>query len=68
MTSEASDVSDASQFSECPVLSSWAKSTVILQRLTKKELIVVAPNGKLNRSAVTANSDLLVPLINLVGD
>ena len=56
----------ATMASECPVLSAWSKSQFVLQRLLKKDLLVVS-SGKLTRRTCVDNRELLVPLINLVG-
>ena len=59
--------SDGGSSFECPVMASWAKSSVILKRLADKQLIIKTPGGKLSRNVVVANRDLIVPLMNLVG-
>ena len=56
----------ASVASECPVLSAWGKSQFVLQRLLKKDLLVLS-SGKLTRRTCVDNRELLVPFINLVG-
>ena len=55
-----------SSASSCPVLQAWATSEVVLKRLCDKDLLVL--NGKrLTRQTCTANRELLVPLMNLIG-
>ena len=56
----------ASVASECPVLSALGKSQFVLQRLLKKDLLVLS-SGKLTRRTCVDNRELLVPFINLVG-
>ena len=60
------DSDGGSSRSECPVLTAWGKSEFVLQRLLKKELLVIS-SGKLTRKTCTDNRELLIPLINLVG-
>ena len=61
-------MSDAgSAASQCPVLSAWAESQIVLQRLSTKNVLVLSNDSKLTRYTCTANKALLVPLINLVG-
>ena len=54
---------------ECPVISAWGKSSVVLARLLEKDLLILngGKSNKLTRHTCVANRDLLVPLINLVG-
>ena len=56
-----------SSASSCPVLHAWAQSEVILKRLLDKDLLVLS-GSRLTRATVCANSDLLIPLLNLVGN
>ena len=59
--------SDAGSSSfECPVLSAWSQSQFVLQRLLKKDLLVIS-SGKLTRKTCVDNRELLISLINLVG-
>ena len=62
----ASDAGSSSISIECPVLSAWSQSQFVLQRLLKKDLLVIS-SGKLTRKTCVDNRELLVPLINLVG-
>ena len=59
-------MADASAGPQCPVLDAWGKSEVVLKRLLEKDLVIVS-EGRLTRGTVTANKDLLMPLIELVG-
>ena len=52
---------------ECPVIKAWGSSEIILKRLLEKDLIIMS-SGKLNRQTVLVNSELLEPIINLVGN
>ena len=56
-----------SSYSSCPVLKAWSESEIVLQRLMKKNLLILSGEA-LNRAVVVENRELLVPLINLVGD
>ena len=58
--------STASSEASCPVLAAWSQSEVVIRRLAEKDLLIIS-GGKLSRQTVTANRDLLEPLINLVG-
>ena len=53
--------------SDCPVLKAWSTSQWVLQRLMSKNMLVIA-DKRLNREAVVLNRELLVPIINLVGN
>ena len=67
-SADKSAMSDAgSTGSQCPVLSAWAESKEVLQRLSAKNILVLSNDSKLTRATCTANQALLVPLINLVG-
>ena len=52
--------------SSCPVLLAWSKSEEVLKRLVSKDLLIL-PTEQLSRDTVVENSELLVPLISLVG-
>ena len=53
---------------ESAVVQAWVKSTTVLARLLDKQLLILAGGSKkLTRHTCTANRELLVPLINLVG-
>ena len=50
----------------CPVIEAWSQSEIVLQRLLKKNVLILA-GSSLNRDTCVENRELLVPLINLVG-
>ena len=52
--------------SECPVIEAWSQSQLVLQRLLKKNVLIMS-GSSLNRDTCVENRELLVPLINLVG-
>lgn len=52
--------------SECPVLDAWGQSELVLQRLVKKNVLIMS-GSTLNRDTVVENRELLIPLMNLVG-
>ena len=54
---------------ECPVITAWSKSSVVLGRLLEKDLLILngGKSNKLTRHTCVANRELLVPLVNLVG-
>ena len=69
MASSSNAGSSVAQLGEtdCPVLKAWSSSQWVLQRLMSKNMLVIA-DKRLNREAVVLNRELLIPLINLVGN
>ena len=66
MASARSVRSDSSA-SVCPALHAWGESEFVLKRLCEKDLLVLS-GGKLSRASLIANRELLIPLVNLVGN
>ena len=66
MSVSGASVADSSSTSDCPVIEAWSQSELVLQRLLKKNVLIMS-GPSLNRDTVVENRELLVPLMNLVG-